>query len=95
MNQPKDFTVPPRQFTPTQIGKLLEIRPKVNCECPNHLASLVSSLVAFENYSAMCRNRNQEDAEMHAILHAETAKARAIMEGALAILVKFEKIALD
>ncbi len=95
MNKPKNFTPPPRQFTPSQIGRLLEIRPKVNCECPNHLASLVSSLVAFENYSAMCENRNAADAELHAILHAETSKARAIMEGALAQLIQAENIRLD
>ena len=62
----------------------------VKCECPNHLAELITSLNAFEQYSEHCENRNKEDAAMHMLLHVTTAKARRMLEDALNHLVEFE-----
>jgi hypothetical protein len=88
-------TVPraPR-YTQEQLGRLLEIASVVQCECPNHLSQLVSSLQAFEEYSKRCENRNDEDRVVHGLLYRYTAAARTVMEAALAELVKHEKIAL-
>ena len=87
-----DFRAPKRHFTDTQLARLLEIASVVECECPNHLAKLVSSLVEFERYAADCESRNPADARMHAYLHRKTALAREIMEEALGELVRFERI---
>jgi hypothetical protein len=84
---------PPR-YTPETLGKLLEISSAVQCECPNHLSQLVSSLQAFEEYSKHCENRNEADRQAHAMLYRYTAAARAVMEEALAALVKHEGIQL-
>lgn len=86
--------VPPMRFTATQLGKLAEISSSVDCECPNHLSDLVTSLQAFERYSQSCKNRNKADAELHHRLFLATAQARHIMEQALEDLVKQEKIVL-
>ena len=88
-------TVPraPR-YTQEQLGRLLEIASVVQCECPNHLSQLVSSLQAFEEYSKRCENKNDEDRAVHGLLYRYTAAARTVMEAALAELVKHEKIAL-
>jgi hypothetical protein len=88
-------TVPraPR-YTQEQLGRLLEIASVVQCECPNHLSQLVSSLQAFEEYSKRCENRNDEDRAVHGLLYRYTAAARTVMEAALAELVKHEKIEL-
>lgn len=85
---------PPMRFTPTQLGKLAEISSSVDCECPNHLSDLVTSLQAFERYSQSCQSRNKADAELHHRLYLATAQARHIMEQALEDLVKQEKIQL-
>lgn len=84
---------PPR-YTPEQLGRLMEISSVVQCECPNHLAQLVSGLQAFEDYSKACENRDDKDREVHALLYRKTATAREVMEEALAALVKHERIQL-
>lgn len=90
----QSFTPPERLFSVEQLARLLEITSEVDCECPNHLSRIVDGLLAFEEYSANCESRDAEDAALHAYLHKETAKARAIMETALVELVRFEKIEL-
>ncbi len=92
--KPNELTTPKRRFSTEQLAKLLEISPEIDCECPNHLSRIVDGLVAFEEYSADCESRDPEDQQLHAYLHQETAKARTIMETALAELVRFEKIEL-
>ncbi|MGK0187133.1 MAG: DNA-binding transcriptional MerR regulator [Verrucomicrobiales bacterium] len=87
--------IPERQFTDLQLAKISQISTAIECECPHHLASLLSSLIGFERYSAECENRNEADAEMHAYLHKMTAHARATMEDALRVLVELEGIDLD
>jgi hypothetical protein len=72
----------------------MEISSGVQCECPNHLAQLVSGLQAFEDYSKTCENRDDKDREIHALLYRQTATAREVMEEALAALVKHERIQL-
>ena len=57
-----------------ELGKLLEVASAVQCECPNHLAQLVSGLQGFEDYSAGCANRNDADAAMlDALLQPENS----------------------
>lgn len=82
----------PFRFTTHQLGKLAEIASSVDCECPNHLSDLVTSLQAFERYSQSCQNRNKADAELHHRLYLATAHARLVMETALEDLIKQEKI---
>ena len=93
MNQ-QDLSVPPPRFSRAELDRLLEMSSAVRCECPNHLASLVSSLQAFERYSKTCINQNEKDAYIHQMLHAETAKARARLEEALEKLCIHEGIPL-
>jgi hypothetical protein len=53
---------------------------------------LVTSLVAFETYSRECENRNADDAALHAFLNVATARARSMLEAALARVVEAEGI---
>jgi len=87
--------IPERQFTDVELAHISRICSAIECECPQHLASLLASLVGFEEYSAQCENRNEADAEMHAYLHRMTAHARAIVEDSLGELVRFEGIDLE
>jgi DNA-binding transcriptional MerR regulator len=72
-----------RRFTPQQLANLAAAQSEVECECPKHLAQLVSDLSAFEIYSDRCANRDDEDAALHRYLHRTTAEARALVETAL------------
>lgn len=92
---PSPIPIPkPARYTPEQLGKLMEISTAVQCECPNHLAQLVTGLQAFESYSKQCENRDDKDREIHMLLYRQTAIARAVMEEALSALVKHERIQL-
>jgi DNA-binding transcriptional MerR regulator len=84
--------IPPRRYDSAALMRIAAASPTVRCECPHHLVQLVSSLVAFENYSRECENRNADDAALHAFLYAATAQARATMEAALARVVEAEGI---
>ena len=78
-----------------QLASLQEIRSSVQCECPNQVADLVLALAAFEQYSINCKNRNEADAKVHAMLARATGHARALMEAALGDLCTFEKIDIE
>lgn len=73
----------PRRFSQQQLANLAAVSSPIECECPKHLAQLVSDLSAFEVYSSNCANRNDEDAALHRYLHHTTARARALIEEAL------------
>lgn len=87
-------TIPPRLFSDEKLARVARLSSAVQCECPQHLANLLSSLTAFETYSAECENRNEDDAELHAYLHRATAECRAEMETALRHLMEVEGISL-
>lgn len=81
---------PARQFTDRELIHLASQSPAIACECPKHLAQLVSSLARFEAYSAECESRDIEDAALHGYLYNVTAQARKTMEIALARVVELE-----
>lgn len=91
----KGSAIPPRQFTPQQLARISVRTPVIACECPHHLVDLIGSLAAFETYSLECQNKNVEDTEIHAFLHATTAQARALIETALKRVAEFEGIDLN
>jgi hypothetical protein len=91
--RPSNETLPQTPlFTDAQLGTLRERQSRLACECPNHVAELVSSLVAFERYSRACANRDDDDAAMHQKLARATAEARSVMEKVLVDLLRFENI---
>lgn len=85
----------PRLLSPTQLGRLQETATNVRCECPNHLAELVTSLAAFEEYSKKCESHSEADAAMHARLYRDTSRARRLLEEALVVLCRYEGMSLS
>ncbi len=75
--------IPARRFSQQQLARLGMASTSIDCECPQHLAQLVSALSAFEVYSAQCANRDDEDAALHRYLHRTSAAARSMIERAL------------
>lgn len=86
--------IPRRRYDSATLARIATASPAIRCECPHHLAQLISSLVAFEQYSRECEHRNADDAALHAFLHRATARARATMEAALVRVVEAEGIEL-
>ncbi len=83
---------PPRRYDDAALAKIAAISPTIKCECPHHLAELLASLAGFEQYSAECESRNQQDAELHAYLSKTASHARHMIEDALEMVMEIENI---
>jgi hypothetical protein len=66
----------------------------VVCECPRHVAEIISQLGSFEQYSMECLNASTEDAHLHAYLSTVAGSARALFERALQVIADHEGIEL-
>lgn len=86
--------IPSRQFNDRELTYLAAQSSAIACECPMHLAQLISRLVNFEAYSAECESRNAEDAALHNYLHNTTSRARSMMERALTRVVELENLSV-
>lgn len=86
--------IPERRFSRRALARVAASSLRIECECPRHLADLVSSLSAFEEYSADCQNRDAEDAALHAYLKATAGRARMLFEEALIRVAAAENLDL-
>ncbi len=91
-NQQVVSNVEPPRFNKEQLARISALRSTIACECPNHIAELIVSLSAFEQYSSECANRNEADAQLHEQLNQSAGAARAILEDSLAHLIAIEGI---
>lgn len=87
--------IPTRLFEDRQLAIASSASTTIKCECPHHLSELIMFLSRFEQYCAECENRSRDDAALHAYLHVQTARARAMLEEALAKVVEVEGISLE
>ena len=86
--------VRPRRFNDADLDRIASMTPVIECECPRHLADLLSNLSAFEQYSAECEHRNEADAQLHAYLNRTAGQARQLIEQALGQVLEAEGISL-
>ena len=91
----RDTQATHRRYTDAELVALTEMPSMVACECPRHLAEIVTLLVGFELYSTECAARNQNDAALHRHLHEVTSVARTMLEQALARVVIEEGLVLS
>ena len=82
--------VAPRRFSDQALVQIAAMSTTVACECPRHVAELVSQLASFETYSAECLNTSPDDAVLHADLNRVAASARAMFEAALVRVAQAE-----
>ena len=85
---------PPARFDSSDLMTLISAMPKVACECPKHMADLITMLGQFEAYSADCESRQPADVALHAYLYRVAGHARALMEEALATVAQAEGVAV-
>jgi len=74
---------PPRRWSDAALADFAQLSSTVACECPRHVAELLTQLSHFEAYSAQCTDRNAADAALHVFLGHVAADARARFEAAL------------
>ena len=87
--------LPSRRFSAETVATLAAMAPKLQCECPNHIAQLVMDISAFEQYSLECEDQNPADRAVHARLRLLSANARSLFEQAIAELAAHEGISLQ
>lgn len=83
---------PEPRFLPQELARLRGIPSDIYCECPNHLATLVNSLLSFEEYSKTCASKTPADSILHRTLYEGTGAARTIIEALLEDVIAHEKI---
>ncbi len=81
-----------RRYGDEFLGQLSQMPSKVQCECPNHLADLLTKLNAFERYSLECESINVKDASMHAMMYSASGHCREFLEEVLRRLMAHEGI---
>jgi len=87
--------IPPRKYDDMALLRVTGISTQVLCECPKHVAELITQLARFEQYSLDCLNKSSEDARIHAQLSAISGTARAMFEDALEMVAQHEGIDLQ
>jgi DNA-binding transcriptional MerR regulator len=90
-----DQAVPPPRFSPEAVALAATSTPAMRCECPHHLADIISSLIAFERYSEECESQNESDAALHRFLGLTAGRSRVLFEEALARVAQAEGIDLS
>lgn len=85
----------PRKYSDAVLKRVANIPTNVLCECPKHVAELITQLANFETYSQDCLSRNQDDANLHAYLKVISGSARALFENALEKIADHEGIDLS
>jgi MerR family transcriptional regulator, light-induced transcriptional regulator len=94
VSQKPESSVKPRRFSADQLSRVASMSSSIACECPNHLAEMIVSLAAFEQYSSECASRDDKDAQMHLQLNQSTGHARSILEESLVRLMESEGISI-
>jgi len=73
----------PRRFSTMELARIAHLNPRLQCECPNHIAKLLMDISAFERYSRECAGSNPADTALHRQLGDISAAARRLFEDAL------------
>ncbi len=87
--------IPPRKYSETTLTRVANISTNVLCECPRHVAEIITQLANFEQYSHECLNKSTDDAHLHAYLSSVSGSARALFESALEMVAHHEGIVLQ
>lgn len=82
----------PRRYDDAFLATTARRSSAVRCECPNHLADLLTKLNAFEQYSLECEHASVADASLHALLNSAAAQCRELLEIALGKVLEHENL---
>ena len=80
--------IPPRKYDDIELMRVAGISTNVLCECPKHVAEIITQLASFEQYSRECLNNSTEDAHLHSYLSTVSGSARALFESALEMVAQ-------
>lgn len=87
--------LPLPRFSESDLATISAASQRLQCECPRHLAELLSALNGFERYSLQCAVDSTEESELHRTLSIAAGRARLLLEDGLQKLVEAKGIVLD
>ncbi len=90
-----DIQRPRQRFSMEELARIASLSPGLQCECPNHIATILMDISAFERYSSECVDSDPESAALHAELGAISARARGLFEDALVAVAAADGISLS
>ena len=85
----------PSRYHPATLVEMASLSTTLSCECPGHVAQLLTLLTEFETYSAECVQLYRTDADVHTYLQYTAGRARELFEAALERLAVHEGIILS
>lgn len=80
--------IPARRYSDERLAQVAVSTNGLLCECPRHLADLITQLASFEAYSEECLNTTTRDAQIHGYLRSISGSARALFEHALDLVTQ-------
>ena len=86
--------LPAPRFSDSALASVSDQSDRVQCECPRHLAELLTALAGFERYSRQCEDDSEEEAGLHRALRIAAGQARLPLEEALQKLARVKGITL-
>ncbi|QNB06545.1 MerR family transcriptional regulator [Herbaspirillum frisingense] len=89
-----EASVPLPRFSESDLALISEASDRMQCECPRHLAELLTALAGFERYSRQCEDESAEEAALHRSLCIAAGRARLPLEEALQRLTQVKGITL-
>lgn len=77
-----------------ELTHLSNIKPDLECECPNHLASILRDLTSFAQYSLECVVNTPQDAELHQGVYESVKDAQRQVLSALQSVLAAENLSV-
>lgn len=85
----------PQRFSKAELAAVAAMAPKLDCECPNHIAQLLLDISAFEKYSLECEDTDPAEQALHAYLGEITGQARRLFETALVAVAEADNLEIS
>jgi hypothetical protein len=83
------------KFSNAALAQIAAMTPSLQCECPNHIASLLMNIGAFEQYCRECEDTDPKEKVLHQHLAELSAAARGIFEQALIEVARADNLDLE
>lgn len=83
------------KFSNAALAQITNMTPSLQCECPNHIASLLMNIDAFEQYCRECEDTDPKEKVLHQHLAELSAAARGIFEQALIEVARADNLDLE
>lgn len=76
-------TIPQRRYSDAALSRVASASKTIKCECPKHLANLLTGISNLEEYALSCQTTSPGGQGLHEELRLVAAHARLLFEGAL------------